>query len=110
MFGTPLKHRKSRAAPPSAKTEKLLPRPTLTTERGGGPGGREGDTGCCVGGHRCVLVRPHFPPLDRRQCSFPAGGPGSGGVMSQQEMNEVIVGRGGGGGGGEAGWTWPASE
>lgn len=61
------------------------------------------DTGVSLSAHTS-------PPLDRRQCSFPVGGPGSGGVMSQQEMNEVIVGRGGGGGGGEAGWTWPASE
>lgn len=78
MFGARVKREKLQGTPLSAKTEKLLRglhqrwrRPTLTTEQEGGVEGGGRDTGCCVDGHRCVLVRPHFPPLDRRQCSFP---------------------------------------
>lgn len=57
-------------------------------------------------GHRCALVRPHFPSSGSQAVLISCSGPGSGGVMSEQEMNEVIVG---GGGEGE-GWTWPVSS
>lgn len=57
-------------------------------------------------GHRCALVRPHFPPSGSQAVLISCGGLGSGGVMSEQEMNEVIVGGGGEG----AGWTWPVGE
>lgn len=103
MFGTQLKCEKLRAAPPSTKTEKLLRGlhwrwrcPTLTTEQEGRVGGRERERHRLLCGRTQVCpCPPTLPPSGSQAVLISCGGPGSGGVMSEQEMNEVIVGGGG---------------